>query len=156
MAAKSQSPGIAKLVNYRRNPAVPLYYWPNTIVVKRKGFPYCIPDKRALTETELALLIYLLKQVDDISVDTNILRVVARCGCGACPTILFGQTKDDEPITSSDSHAVMDWAGRAENGTLVGIGIFMKDGIPTELEAWSVDGGHVENWPSIAAIERTQ
>jgi hypothetical protein len=60
---------------------------------------------------------------------------------------------DDEPIACSDSHAVMDWSERAENGTL--IGIFTKDGKPTELEAWSVDGGDVETWPPIESIQRT-
>ena len=124
--------------------------------MKQDSFPYCIPDKRDLTETERALLAYLLKQVDEITVDASDLNVVARCGCGECPTIMFGKSKDDEPITSSDSHAVMDWSGRADNGTLVGIGIFTKDGMPTELEAWSVDGGLVETWPPIEAIERTR
>ena len=83
--------------------------------MKEDGFPYCIPDKRDLTETELALLTYLLKQVGGVTFDANDLKVVARCGCGECPTILFGKSKDDEPIASSDSRAVMDWSGRAAN-----------------------------------------
>jgi hypothetical protein len=122
--------------------------------MKKDGFPYCIPDKRDLSEIELALLNHLLPQLQGLTVEANELKVVARCGCGECPTILFGKSIDDEPITSSDSHAEMDWSGRAENGTLVGIGIFTKGGVPTELEAWSVDGGIVETWPPIDAIKR--
>lgn len=121
--------------------------------MRESDFPYCIPDKRDLTSTEFALLDYLLQQVDGMTVDTSEIKIVARCGCGECPTILFGKSIDDDPITSSDSHAIMDWSGRAENGTLVGIGIFSKDGMPTELEAWSVDGGDVVTWPPIEAIQ---
>lgn len=123
--------------------------------MKEGGFPYCIPDKRELTSIELALLEYLLPQVDDVNVAAGELKVVARCGCGACPTVLFGKSIDDAPVTSRDSQANMDWSGRAENGTLVGIGIFTKDGMPTELEAWSADGGDVEAWPPIDAIRRS-
>ena len=122
--------------------------------MKEDGFPYCISHKRDLTETERALLEYLLPQVDGVTVAARELKVVARCGCGECPTVLFGKSMDDEPITSADSHANMDWSGRAENGTLVGIGVFTKDGMPTELEAWSVDGGEVVDWPPIEEIER--
>jgi len=120
--------------------------------MKENSFPYCISDKRDLTPTELALLDYLLKQVDGVTVEASELKVVARCGCGECPTILFGRSMDDQPITSSDSHAVMDWSGRAENGTLIGIGLFTKDGIPTELDASSMDCGDIESWPPINAI----
>ncbi|MDJ0758424.1 MAG: hypothetical protein QNJ19_03455 [Woeseiaceae bacterium] len=120
--------------------------------MKEYGFPYCIPDKRDQTEAELSLLSYLLKQVDDLAVDGSGLKIVARCGCGRCPTVLFGRSIEDEPITSRDSQPLMNCSGRAENGTLVGIGLFMKDGMPTELEAWSVDGGDVETWPPIDEI----
>ena len=123
--------------------------------MKEDGFPYCIPDKRDLTESEHSLLNHLLKQIDDVTVDASDLKVVARCGCGQCPTILVGRSIDDEPITSRDSQPCMEWSGRAENGTLVGIGVFTKDGMPTELEAWSVDGGDVETWPPIGEIRRT-
>ena len=122
--------------------------------MKDDSFPYCIPDRRELTSTELTLLDHLLRDVDGVTVGADKLKVVARCGCGECPTILFGESVSDDPITSSDSSAVMNWSGRADNGTLVGIGIFMKDGMPTELEAWSVDGGEVETWPPIDAIYR--
>ena len=119
--------------------------------MKENGFPYCVPDKRELTPTEFALLDFLLKQVDGVTVDASELVVVARCGCGKCPTILFGKSIDDEPITSG-SYAVMDWSGLAENGTLIDIVLFAKDGIPTELEACSMDCGDVESWPPINAI----
>ena len=122
--------------------------------MRQNSFPYCVPDQRDLTRAESELLDFLLSQIDDIEVSANSLKVVARCGCGECPTILFGESVSDDPITSSDSSAVMNWSGRADNGTLVGIGMFIKDGMPSELEAWSVDGGEVENWPPIDASYR--
>lgn len=120
--------------------------------MRESNFPYYIPDKRDLTPVESELLRFLLNRADDIAVSVDDLKVVARCGCGTCPTILLGKSLSDEPITSKDSHPVMDWSGRAENGTLVGIGLLAKNGIPTELDAWSVDGGDVESWPPIDAI----
>ena len=122
--------------------------------MSKDSFPCCIPDKRDLTRTEFALLDFLIGQAEEISVSAKELKVVARCGCGRCPTILFGRSLDDEPITSKDADERMDWSGRAENGTLVGIGMFSKGGMPTELEAWSVDGGDIEHWPPLDAIQR--
>ena len=121
--------------------------------MSKSDFPYCIPDQRDLTLVESDLLRFLLTQVDGIAVVVDDLNVVARCGCGECPTILFGKSKDDEPVTSKDSHPIMDWSGRAENGTLIGIGLYAKDGIPTELEAASLDGGDVDSWPPINEIQ---
>ena len=71
------------------------------------SFPYCIPDKRKLTAKELALLKHLVNQVDGIDIDVGELKVVARCGCETCPTILFGKSLDDDPITRSHSDVVM-------------------------------------------------
>ncbi len=115
--------------------------------------PYCIPDKRDLTSKESELLDFLLEQVEGTIVSATELKIVARCGCGLCPTILFGKTLTDDPITSKDSERLLEWSGRAENGTLVGIVLFVSNGFPTELEAWSVEGGDIENWPPIDAIQ---
>lgn len=122
--------------------------------MRENSWPYCVPDKRDLTRAEYVLLDFLIQQVKEIDISASELKVVARCGCGMCPTILFGRAYDDEPITSKDADRLSDWSGKAENGTLVGIGMFAKDGMPTELEAWSVDGGDVENWPPLDAIQR--
>ena len=122
--------------------------------MREDTFPYCIPDKRELTQDESALLDFLIGQTSGISVHVTELKVVARCGCGECPTILLGKSMDDEPVTSLDSDRLLNWFGRAANGTLVGIGLSAKDGMPTELEAWSVDGGDIEDWPPLDAIQQ--
>ena len=117
------------------------------------SFPYCIPDKRELTTDERLLLKRLADDSIEIANHIDQLKVVARCGCGRCPTILFGESLDDQPITSVSSELVGDWMGRAENGRMVGIGLFAFKGRPTELEAWSPDGVDIDSWPPISAIE---
>lgn len=121
--------------------------------MSRTDFPYCIPDNRELTSEEMRLLQHLIGISDEVTVAFDGLKVVARCGCGQCPTILFGESLDSKPITSKDSESIRAWSGRADNGTLVGVGLFALNGTPTELEAWSVDGGEVESWPPIDALE---
>lgn len=129
--------------------------WLKNLFAKQKGptTPYCIPEKRELTLEERHLLGFLVEQTDTVTARVDRVKVVARCGCGECPTILFGESLDDEPITSKDSKIVADWYGRAANGTLVGVTLFALNGKPTELEAWSIDGGEVETSPPIDALE---
>lgn len=98
------------------------------------------------------MLGFLVDHTDSFTARVDRLKVVARCGCGECPTILFGESLDDEPIIM-DSRIVADWYGRAANGTLVGISLSALNGKPTELEAWSIDGGDVETWPPIDTLE---
>ena len=124
--------------------------------MKQSDFPYCIPDKRELTAVERRLLQHLAAESIEIASHMDDLKVVARCGCGECPTILFGKTLDDEPITSRDSGWVGAWTGRAPNGTLVGIALAAVDGVPVELEAWSVDGGEFDSWPPLSEIRLTE
>jgi hypothetical protein len=120
--------------------------------MSRTDFPYCIPDRRGLTLEEQQLLKHLAADSSEIENHLDRLKVVARCGCGECPTILFGESLDDEPIWDSESAG--DWTGRAANGTMVGIGLFVSGGKPTELEAWSLDGGEIDTWPATSAIQR--
>ncbi len=121
--------------------------------MKNSGVPYCIPDRRELTAAELRLLERLAVDSPELKNHIGRLKVVARCGCGQCPTILFGNSLEDEPITSQRSLPVADWMGRAENGRLVGIGLFALDGRPVELEAWSPGGEEIDGWPPTSSIE---
>ena len=99
------------------------------------------------------MLQFLVDQTDSVTARVDRLKVVARCGCSECPTILLGDSLDDEPITGKDSKIVAEWYGRAANGTLVGVTLSGLNGKPTELEAWSIDGGEVETWPPIDTLE---
>ena len=54
---------------------------------------YSIPDKRELIKSEIEFLTYLFRK--EKSEWTNLignLKVIASCGCGKCPTIIFGKT----------------------------------------------------------------
>lgn len=53
---------------------------------------YSIQDKRELTESEIEFLTYLFgkEKSEWINLIGN-LKVIARCGCENCPTIIFGK-----------------------------------------------------------------
>lgn len=65
------------------------------------------------------------------------MKVIARCGCGKCPTILFGQNLDS-PITQGT--LVRDYQGLDAQNNLIGITLFANSTFPTQLEFYSIDG----------------
>ncbi|WP_241479995.1 hypothetical protein [Kordia jejudonensis] len=68
---------------------------------------------------------------------TRNLKVIARCGCGKCPTILFGNTFESE---IQKGNLLMDYVAKRKNGDLIGISIFGTEEMLTELEFYSIDG----------------
>ena len=99
---------------------------------------YRIPNKRELTKYEIKFLTYLFEK--EKAEWTNLvvnLKVIARCGCGKCPTIIFGKTFDSE---IQNGNLIIDYAGKGKNGELIGISVFGTDQMPTELEFYSIDG----------------
>ena len=71
--------------------------------------PYCIPEKRLLREDERAFLQLLLEEhAPDRLPELRDLVIVARCGCGTCPGVLFGANLNDQPVTSTDSQPIVD------------------------------------------------
>lgn len=99
---------------------------------------YSIPHKRDLTKSEIELLIYLFEKEKPewINLIGN-LNVIARCGCGNCPTILFGKT-----LNSKIQHGrlMIDYVGRGENDEIISVSVFGTEKMPTELELCSIDG----------------
>ena len=96
---------------------------------------------------------FLLDGDDALGTSVEDLKVVARCGCGDCPTVLFGLSFEDAPLTGP-FRIIADYSGLADNGTLVGIGLYEREGRIAELEAWTVDGGPVSSWPPIDTLSR--
>lgn len=98
---------------------------------------YSIPEKRELTKSERELLVYLCtkEKPEWLSLLSN-LKVIARCGCGKCPTILFGKTLDAE---IQKENLIIDYVGKSEGNRLIGISVFGTDEMPTELEFYSID-----------------
>jgi hypothetical protein len=99
---------------------------------------YSIPDKRKLTKSEIEFLTYLFgKEKTEWTNLIENLKVIARCGCGKCPTIIFGKTFDSE---IQKGNLLIDYAGKGKNGDLIGISVFGNDEMPTELEFYSIEG----------------
>jgi len=113
---------------------------------------YCIPHKRELNETEVGLIKFLLADsgFNEFLPCLNTLKVVARCGCGSCPTVLFGNSLTSAPVTSAPE--LVKYVGTSNQGAKVGVALMAKNGQLTELEAWSVCGGEFEKWPGINTL----
>jgi len=113
---------------------------------------YSIPDKRELTKSEIEFLAYLFeKEKPEWTNLIENLKVIARCGCGNCPTIMFGKTFDSE---IQKWNLIIDYEGKGENGELVGISLFGTDQMPTELEFYSIDGeSDVTEIPKIVTLK---
>ncbi len=116
--------------------------------------PYCIPHRRELSPEELSLLRFLLeKEAPNRLLEINLLKVVARCGCGQCPTVLFGLSLDQEPDTSQSFTAVADYMGRNSDNVLVGVMLIDRNGRLSELEAWSPEGEDIKSWPPLSELK---
>jgi len=114
---------------------------------------YSIPEHRVLNLKEIELLNYLFnkEKPEWVSLIPQ-LKVIARCGCGECPTILLGQSLDSEILPGS---LIIDYIGKDSSGHLIGISVFGTDQMPTQLELFSVDGIAVSlSIPEIFTLER--
>jgi hypothetical protein len=100
---------------------------------------YSIPHNRELNEEEKELLHFLLiHRKPEWLHFINTIKVIARCGCGNCPTVLFGTSFQDQITT--DQQLVIDYQGTGKTGAPIGVALFGNDMLPTELEVWSIDG----------------
>ena len=98
---------------------------------------YSISEKRKLSENEINLLEYLFKKEKPewINIIPN-LKVIGKCGCGKCPTIMFGENYDSEILTNQK--LIIEYIGKQDNN-LIGILLFGNSKTPTELEFYSID-----------------
>jgi len=115
---------------------------------------YSIPHKRELNKTEIKLIEFLLTDsgYNEFLSCLNTLKVVARCGCGSCPTVLFGKNLNSDAVTSAPE--LIQYVGTSNAGTKVGVALMAKNGQLTELEAWSVCGGEFETWPEVNTLNK--
>jgi hypothetical protein len=114
--------------------------------------PYAVPHRRELSGEEAALL--LGQEAPDRVAELEGLKVVARCGCGKCPTILLGHGTAAEPLTSGPMTEVASYRGRNTEGVTVGVVLIDRNGKLAELEAWSPEGSDIVSWPPVAKLER--
>ena len=98
---------------------------------------YSIPHKRELTLTEIELLSYLFdNEKPEWSDLIKNLKVIGRCGCGICPTIMFGKTFESE---IQQGNILIDYFGKGPKGELIGVLVTGTELMPTELEFYSID-----------------
>jgi hypothetical protein len=120
-----------------------------------KHMPYCIPHRRELSDEERLLLRFLLEREAPARLpEMSQLKVVARCGCGACPTILLGSTLEAAPATGSPFEQVASYRGKNKEGVEVAVALIARNGALAELEAWAPYGDDIRSWPSIDDLER--
>jgi hypothetical protein len=114
---------------------------------------YCISHKRELNKTEIELIEFLLTDsgFSELLPSVKHLKVVARCGCGVCPTVLLGTSLTSEAILNASD--ITRYIGTMSNGTKVGVALMAQDSQLSELEAWSVCGGEFNTWPEIGTLE---
>lgn len=120
--------------------------------------PYCIPHRRELTAEEQALLHKLVEQAGaqraELSSQIDRLKVIARCGCGECPGVLFGFDLNDAPNTNAGA-AVASLRGVNADGVDVGAYLHAPEGNISELAATAWSGGEARRWPSLSAMQPT-
>ena len=114
---------------------------------------YFITHKRELNEKEKELLHFLFnKEKTEWESLIDNLKIIARCGCGKCPTVLFGYSFDDE--VKINQSLIIDYMGKGENGELIGVSLFGNNEMPTELEFYSIDGqNEITESPIIKTLE---
>ena len=113
---------------------------------------YSISEKRELSKKEIEFLTYIFKKekTEWINLITK-LKVIARCGCGSCPTIIFGKSFDSE---IEKGNLIIDYVGKGIKNELIGISIFGTDEMPTELEFYSLDGNsEIIEMPKIETLK---
>ena len=100
-----------------------------------------------MSQEERAVLAYLLQlEAPERLPQMESLKVIAKCGCGGCPTVLFGSSFDAAPVTK-DHYILADYAGTNASGGLIGVMVWANDSGITELEAYSIDGSEPVTWP---------
>ena len=116
---------------------------------------YSISDKRELTKTEIEFLTFIFEKENSEWIDLiPNLKVIARCGCGNCPTIMFGESFDSE---IQRGKLMIDYVGKSNNEKLIGIMIFGTQEMPKELEFYSIDGEtEFIELPKIETLKRAE
>ena len=116
-------------------------------------FPYCIPCQRELSSEERDIVGFILeREAPHRLFELDTLKVVARCGCGQCPTILFGTSLNEEPNTKHPFNEIATYFGRNPEGDLVGVVLIDRDGRLSELEVYSLEGVEIRSWPEITSL----
>lgn len=115
-----------------------------------ESHPYFVAvPSRELTTPEFSVLARLLTAATDHAKQVSQLRVVGRCGCGACPTVFFRA-----PIKTQAESDVAHFVGRDKSGGLTGAVVLSTDEGLSQLEFYSVDGHEPWDIPEADSLEQ--
>jgi len=114
-------------------------------------FPFFIATElRSLSAEEYALVAKIAaNEAPEYQKELADLKVVGRCGCGACPTVFFQPHQ-----TGEREQEIASYAGKDSWGGVVGILLWAKGGHLSQLEFYSVDGHDPWSIPAESTIER--
>ena len=115
---------------------------------------YAIEHQRDLNNNEYRLLTSILSKEKSLLLkNINELKVIGRCGCGNCPTVLFGYSFADQILTNEK--LLFDYIGKTSENKIVGILVFGNENIISELEFYSPDGElELLKHPEINSLEK--
>ena len=80
------------------------------------------------------------------------LAVVARCGCGRCPGVLFGKDASDEPITQG-AKVIADMMTTPTGNGYIGVMLWATTTRITELELCSFGDFDITELPPISELK---
>jgi len=100
-----------------------------------------IPESRALTESEVTVVRWLLEhgnpEASQFLPQLDQAAVVSRCSCG-CASIDFAIS--GKRPTEAAMHVLSDFQWQGSQGNLFGAFVFEQQGLLAGLDLWSIDG----------------
>src|SRR5580704_17628646 len=114
-----------------------------------------IPQNRPLNSDERELLTWLLKHGEPEAAEhlsqISSVRVIGQCGCG-CPTIDLA-VGDKQAARASASTIIAEFCGTTLEGAFVGVMVHVREGILSELEAYSLSDKKKFSFPRPESLE---
>ena len=115
--------------------------------------PYSSPESRPLDPAERDFVEFLIRSNAPERVgELEGLSVIARCGCGQCPGILFAEHRVDQS-TGQKPYLVADMITSGEPGDPIGVMLWGTDKTLIELEFCSYGETNVIGLPSVASLK---
>ena len=114
--------------------------------------PYCVPEQRELSASERAFLDFLLRScAPERLPELEGLSVIARCGCGQCPGVLFGTSSTDQPVKQG-AQIIADMMTPKTPLGFVSVMLWATDTRITELEFASFGDLDVAELPLVSDL----
>ena len=116
--------------------------------------PYSAVDVRPLSEQEREFLSCLLRtNAPERLGELDGLSVIARCGCGQCPGIIFAPDLQDQPAVAKP-YLVADMITTDQPDAPIGVMLWGTDSRLIELEFCSYGDSNVIELPAFASLKQ--